>query len=208
MDKRLSENRESVDFPYDDLKGKDINPFGFWEMDKRSSEDREFVDLPYDDLKGSSTILAELFAGKPIMPGRTEVEQMHKIFKLCGSPMDEYWEKQNHRMRAVSNRNAYTNVEFLIRSKSFLLRRWLCWKYSSLSIRKNVGPLLRHSKFFTSNPLPCDPSSLPNYPPSKELDAKMREAKAKSGIHKLLQNVIGAFSGEMWADVDVLCFRR
>ncbi|KAG6485784.1 hypothetical protein ZIOFF_054349 [Zingiber officinale] len=27
------------------------------------------------------------------MPGRTEVEQLHKIFKLCGSPSEEYWEK-------------------------------------------------------------------------------------------------------------------
>ncbi|KAJ0514506.1 putative protein-serine/threonine kinase CMGC-CDK-CRK7-CDK9 family [Helianthus annuus] len=38
-------------------------------------------------------ILAELLAGKPIMPGRTEVEQLHKIFKLCGSPSEEYWKK-------------------------------------------------------------------------------------------------------------------
>ncbi|RWW77812.1 hypothetical protein BHE74_00013990 [Ensete ventricosum] len=45
------------------------------------------------DLWSSGCILAELLAGKPIMPGRTEVEQLHKIFKLCGSPPDEYWKK-------------------------------------------------------------------------------------------------------------------
>ncbi|KAG6527690.1 hypothetical protein ZIOFF_009816 [Zingiber officinale] len=45
------------------------------------------------DLWSSGCILAELLAGKPIMPGRTEVEQLHKIFKLCGSPSDEYWNK-------------------------------------------------------------------------------------------------------------------
>ncbi|KAL5982873.1 hypothetical protein ACLOJK_016951 [Asimina triloba] len=43
------------------------------------------------DLWSAGCILAELFAGKPIMPGRTEVEQLHKIFKLCGSPSEEYW---------------------------------------------------------------------------------------------------------------------
>ncbi|KAL0326416.1 UNVERIFIED_CONTAM: putative serine/threonine-protein kinase [Sesamum radiatum] len=48
---------------------------------------------PAIDLWSTGCILAELFAGKPIMPGRTEVEQMHKIFKLCGSPTDEYWKK-------------------------------------------------------------------------------------------------------------------
>lgn len=81
------------------------------------------------DLWSSGCILAELYAGKPIMPGRTEVdlqlfvrmslsvysnfcetslipfeftlvmllvlqvEQLHKIFKLCGSPSEDYWVK-------------------------------------------------------------------------------------------------------------------
>ncbi|KAE8687416.1 putative serine/threonine-protein kinase [Hibiscus syriacus] len=45
------------------------------------------------DLWSAGCILAELFAGKPIMPGRTEVEQLHKIFKLCGSPSEEYWKR-------------------------------------------------------------------------------------------------------------------
>ncbi|CAK8575959.1 unnamed protein product [Lathyrus sativus] len=42
------------------------------------------------DLWSAGCILAELLAGRPIMPGRTEVEQLHKIFKLCGSPSEEY----------------------------------------------------------------------------------------------------------------------
>ncbi|KAJ6384386.1 hypothetical protein OIU78_027657 [Salix suchowensis] len=45
------------------------------------------------DLWSAGCILAELLAGKPIIPGRTEVEQLHKIYKLCGSPSDEYWKK-------------------------------------------------------------------------------------------------------------------
>ncbi|CAL0334313.1 unnamed protein product [Lupinus luteus] len=45
------------------------------------------------DLWSAGCILAELFVGKPIMPGRTEVEQLHKIFKLCGSPSEQYWKK-------------------------------------------------------------------------------------------------------------------
>ncbi|KAL0441878.1 UNVERIFIED_CONTAM: putative serine/threonine-protein kinase [Sesamum radiatum] len=45
------------------------------------------------DLWSAGCILAELLAGKPILRGRTEVEQLHKIFKLCGSPTEEYWKK-------------------------------------------------------------------------------------------------------------------
>lgn len=34
-------------------------------------------------------------------------------------------------------------------------------------------------QFFTTRPLACDPSSLPKYPPSKEIDAKIREEEAR-----------------------------
>lgn len=34
-------------------------------------------------------------------------------------------------------------------------------------------------QFFSTKPLPCDPSSLPKYPPSKEFDAKIRDEEAR-----------------------------
>lgn len=37
--------------------------------------------------------LAELFSGRPIMPCRNEVDQLHRIYKICGSPYAEYWKK-------------------------------------------------------------------------------------------------------------------
>ncbi|RVW48931.1 putative serine/threonine-protein kinase [Vitis vinifera] len=46
------------------------------------------------DLWSAGCLLAEMFLGGPIMPGRTEVEQIHRIFKLCGTPSEEYWKKQ------------------------------------------------------------------------------------------------------------------
>ncbi|KAH9691861.1 protein kinase domain-containing protein [Citrus sinensis] len=45
------------------------------------------------DLWSAGCLLAEMFLGRPIMPGRTEVEQLHRIFKLCGSPSEDYWKK-------------------------------------------------------------------------------------------------------------------
>ncbi|KAL8151070.1 hypothetical protein V2J09_020878 [Rumex salicifolius] len=35
------------------------------------------------------------------------------------------------------------------------------------------------TEYFTTEPLACDPSSLPKYPPSKEIDVKMREEEKK-----------------------------
>ncbi|KAJ9146092.1 hypothetical protein P3X46_028402 [Hevea brasiliensis] len=45
------------------------------------------------DLWSAGCLLAEMISGRPIMPGRTEVEQLHRIFKLCGTPSEDYWKK-------------------------------------------------------------------------------------------------------------------
>jgi hypothetical protein len=46
------------------------------------------------DLWSVGCIFAELLHGKPILPGTTEVEQLHQIFKLCGTQV-------RRRLRAV-----------------------------------------------------------------------------------------------------------
>ena len=45
------------------------------------------------DLWSVGCLLAELVVGRPMLPGRTEVEQLHRIYKLCGTPPDEYWDR-------------------------------------------------------------------------------------------------------------------
>ncbi|XP_059648280.1 probable serine/threonine-protein kinase At1g09600 [Cornus florida] len=133
------------------------------------------------DLWSAGCVLAELFAGKPIMRGRTEVEQLHKIFKLCGSPSEEYWKKsklphatifkpQHPYKRCV----AETFKEFPS-SALTLLDVLLAFEPEG---RGSASSALQ-SEFFTTKPLPCDPSSLPKYPPSKELDAKLRDEDAR-----------------------------
>ncbi|KAK4424439.1 putative serine/threonine-protein kinase [Sesamum alatum] len=133
------------------------------------------------DLWSSGCILAELFAGKPIMPGRTEVEQLHKIFKLCGSPSEEYWKisklphatifKPQHPYRRCV---AETFKDFPPSALS-LLESLLAFEPE----RRGTTTSALHSEFFTTKPLPCDPSALPKYPPSKEFDAKMRDEEAR-----------------------------
>uniref|UniRef100_A0A6M2ECC1 Protein kinase domain-containing protein n=1 Tax=Populus davidiana TaxID=266767 RepID=A0A6M2ECC1_9ROSI len=133
------------------------------------------------DLWSTGCILAELYAGKPIMPGRTEVEQLHKIFKLCGSPSEDYWRKsklphatifkpQQPYRRCV----AETFKEFPAPALA-LMETLLAIDPAD---RGSAASALR-SEFFTTKPLPCDPSSLPDYPPSKEFDAKMRDEEAR-----------------------------
>ncbi|XP_076898543.1 putative serine/threonine-protein kinase At1g54610 [Bidens hawaiensis] len=133
------------------------------------------------DMWSAGCILAELLAGKPIMPGRTEVEQLHKIFKLCGSPSEEYWKR--HRLpnatlfkprQPYKRCTAETFKDFPPSSLS-LLESLL-----ALDPDERISALASlNSDFFTTEPYACEPSELPKYPPSKELDVKLRDEETR-----------------------------
>ncbi|XAR68331.1 Cyclin-dependent kinase [Bertholletia excelsa] len=133
------------------------------------------------DLWSTGCILAELYAGKPIMPGRTEVEQLHKIFKLCGSPSEEYWSKSK-----LPHATIFKPQQPYRRCVAETFKDFPAPALGLMEILLSIDPADRgsaasalKSEFFTTKPLPCDPSSLPKYPPSKELDAKVRDEEAR-----------------------------
>ncbi|KAM5586017.1 putative serine/threonine-protein kinase [Rosa sericea] len=133
------------------------------------------------DLWSTGCILAELYAGKPIMPGRTEVEQLHKIFKLCGSPSEDYWRKSKLPHATIFKPQQPYRRCVTETFKDFPVPA-LALMDTLLSIdpadRGSASSALK-SEFFTTKPLPCDPSSLPKYPPSKEFDVKVRDEEAR-----------------------------
>ncbi|KAJ8541830.1 hypothetical protein K7X08_002646 [Anisodus acutangulus] len=133
------------------------------------------------DMWSAGCILAELFAGKPIMPGRTEVEQMHKIFKLCGSPSEEYW-KKSKLPHATSFKPQHPYKRCVTDTFKDFPPSALALVDILLSIepeKRGTASSALNSEFFSTKPLPCDPSILPKYPPSKEYDAKIREEEAR-----------------------------
>ncbi|CAN0870991.1 Protein IMPAIRED IN BABA-INDUCED STERILITY 1 [Linum grandiflorum] len=159
------------------------------------------------DLWSIGCVFAELLFGKPILRGKTEVEQLHKIFKLCGSPPDEYWKKsklphstlfkpqQHYESRiletfkdlpasAVSLINTLLSVEPYKRgtASSALSSQVITLFFMAFGIRdifylsmSNMVFLPCYLQYFTTEPHACEPSSLPKYRPSKEIDAKNRE---------------------------------
>ncbi|URD82521.1 serine threonine-protein kinase [Musa troglodytarum] len=133
------------------------------------------------DLWSAGCILAELLAEKPIMPGRTEVEQLHRIFKLCGSPSEDYWKKSRLPHATIFKpQQPY---------KRCIKETFKDFPPSSLPLIETllaIDPAERltataalNSEFFNAPPYACDPSSLPKYPPSKEMDAKLRDEETR-----------------------------
>ncbi|KAG2677824.1 hypothetical protein I3760_12G114800 [Carya illinoinensis] len=135
------------------------------------------------DLWSAGCILAELYAGKPIMPGRTEVEQLHKIFKLCGSPSEDYWRKSK-----LPHATIFKPQQPYRRCVAETFKDFPAPALSLIETLLSIDPADRgsaasalNSEFFTTKPLPCDPASLPKYPPSKEFDAKVRDEARRQG---------------------------
>ncbi|XP_028780508.1 protein IMPAIRED IN BABA-INDUCED STERILITY 1 [Neltuma alba] len=129
------------------------------------------------DLWSVGCVFGELFLGKPILKGRTEVEQLHKVFKLCGSPPDEFWKKCKlpHATMfkpQIAYENSFSERFQDIPETALALMKTL------LSIdphERGTASSALMSEYFNTKPLACDPSSLPKYPPNKEMDAKNRE---------------------------------
>ncbi|KAK1556020.1 hypothetical protein Q3G72_034664 [Acer saccharum] len=102
----------------------------------------------------------EMFAGRPIMPGRTEVEQLHRIFKLCGSPPEDYWKKL--KLSTTFRPPHYKPRLFEVfgdfaESSLGLLSTLLALDPAN----RGSAYLALQNEFFRTNPLPCDLSGLP-----------------------------------------------
>ncbi|XP_018483225.2 probable serine/threonine-protein kinase At1g09600 isoform X2 [Raphanus sativus] len=133
------------------------------------------------DMWSTGCILAELFNGKPIMPGRTEVEQLHKIFKLCGSPSEAYWKRSK-----LSHATVFKPQKPYERCVAETFKSLPSSALALVEVLLAVEPegrgtttLALQSEFFATKPFASDPSSLPKYQPKKETDVKLREEEAR-----------------------------
>jgi len=134
---------------------------------------------PAIDLWSTGCILAELLTKKAIFPGRNEIEQVEKIFRLCGSPTEENWPSYKQlpwvnlipeRIYPRRLREVYNNIDPLALD---LLDKLLCLDPRRRITAENA---LDHDYFFTA-PLPAPAGSLPHYPPSHEFSVKKQKRR-------------------------------
>ncbi|CAL9226506.1 unnamed protein product, partial [Arabidopsis halleri] len=137
------------------------------------------------DLWSTGCVIGELYAGKPIFPGKNETDQLHKIFQLCGSPSEDYWTKLKLQLS--------TPLRPMFPYGSHIAETFKQFPTSVISLLEtllSIDPDSRgtaasalKSKYFKTEPLACDPSCLPKYPPSKEINIRMRDKTRKQASH-------------------------
>ncbi|KAI3768547.1 hypothetical protein L2E82_19331 [Cichorium intybus] len=133
------------------------------------------------DLWSIGCVFAELFLRKPILKARTEVEQLHKIFKLCGTPPDNYWNKS--KLPFATMFKPHRNYESTLRERCKELPKTAVDLIDTLlSVephKRGTATSALESEYFKTKPYACDPVSLPKYPPNKEIDAKVRKESCR-----------------------------
>ncbi|KAL0799760.1 hypothetical protein Bca101_054935 [Brassica carinata] len=136
------------------------------------------------DLWSVGCVLAELLLNKPVLQGRTEVEQLHKIFKLCGSPPEDYWKKSKlpHAMLFKPQQHYDGCLRETLKDLSDADIGLIETLLSVEPHKRGTASTSLLSQYFATKPYACDPSSLPVYSPSKEIDAKHREETTRKKI--------------------------
>ncbi|KAJ0054010.1 hypothetical protein Pint_02256 [Pistacia integerrima] len=133
------------------------------------------------------------------------VEQLHRIFKLCGSPSEDYWRKSKLPYSTV-----FKPVQPYRKRVAETFKDFPATALGLMETLLSVDPALRgtaafalNNEFFTTQPFACDPSRLPKYPPSKEIDAKLRDEELRRQVaaggrgHKI--DLESSRSKESWA---------
>ncbi|CAI9109462.1 OLC1v1009284C1 [Oldenlandia corymbosa var. corymbosa] len=137
---------------------------------------------PAVDMWSVGCIFAELLHGKPILTGKNEPEQLNKIFELCGTPDEMNWPGVS-KMPWYSKFKPARPMKRRIRDFFRHFDRHaleLLDKMLALDPSQRIGAKdALDAEYFWTDPLPCDPKSLPKYESSHEFQTKKRRQQQR-----------------------------
>ncbi|XP_013412148.1 cyclin-dependent kinase 11B-like [Lingula anatina] len=124
------------------------------------------------DMWSVGCIFGELLTMKPIFPGKSETDELQRIFKDLGTPNERVWEGvtelphwkkytfANYPFNSIKNRFG----SYLSETGFHLLNKFLAYDPKK---RITAEEALKH-EFFQESPQPVDPSMFPTWPAKSE----------------------------------------
>ncbi|XP_046726597.1 cyclin-dependent kinase 11B isoform X5 [Silurus meridionalis] len=131
------------------------------------------------DMWSVGCIFGELLTQKPLFPGKSEIDQINKVYKDLGSPSEKIWPGYNE-LPAVKKMTfteyPYNNLRkrfgALLSDQGFdLMNKFLTYCPAK---RISADDALKH-EYFRETPLPIEPSMFPTWP------AKSEQQRVKRG---------------------------
>lgn len=125
------------------------------------------------DIWAAGCIFAELILGKPLLPGRDDIDQIQCTFELLGCPSSRIWpelsslplvKKGAVNINAELSKYPYNNLSAVVAPLSAEGLRFLnALLLYDPSKRLTAETALSHP-YFQSSPLPKEPSIMPTFP--------------------------------------------
>ncbi|KAM0703314.1 hypothetical protein Q7P35_009252 [Cladosporium inversicolor] len=141
------------------------------------------------DIWSLGCIFGELLTRNPLLQGKNEVDQLSKIFELCGIPTEETWPSfkrlPNARsLRLPSNQRGATGS--VVRSKFPILTNAGASLLDSLlslnpADRPSASEILSH-KYFKEDPRPKPTAMFPTFPSKAGQEKKRRHASPNAPV--------------------------
>ncbi|KAI9721369.1 MAG: serine/threonine protein kinase, CMGC, CDC2/CDK sub [Chrysothrix sp. TS-e1954] len=134
------------------------------------------------DMWGVGCVFGEMFKRRPILPGKTDLNQIQQIFELVGSPTEENMPGWSS-LPGCEGTNTFKAQEATL-SKVFKTQSTqavaLLSALLTLDWRRRINAIdALHHPYFRKEPLPARPETLPKYDDSHELDRRRyRDQKA------------------------------
>ncbi|KAG1741503.1 kinase-like domain-containing protein [Suillus paluster] len=138
------------------------------------------------DIWGIGCVLGEMFMRRPILPGSSDIDQLEKIWQLCGTPNQHTWPNYDalpgcegvKRFNQTYSKKLRAAYESIGAETCDLLDKLLTCNPRD---RITASQALDHDYFWT-DPLPADPKTLPSYEASHEFDKRGRRNQPPPGI--------------------------
>lgn len=137
------------------------------------------------DMWAAGCILGELLLHKPLLPGKSEIDQINLIIDLLGTPNDNIWPEFSQ-LPAIENftlkAQPYNNLKTRFPGLSPSGQRLLNFLFMYDPKRRATASECLESSYFKEQPLPCDPRMMPTFPQHRNLKQTPGQPQSASAL--------------------------